>query len=153
MGVSPTALPQVRLVAPEVASVSGADPGSRAGCAVLPLAVRGNWVAVLDQPDSPRRATLIILAASADQDVINRIVAEAARKLGTAVASVADDASDSPDRKDENGTKPDSFEPPASPFGSSASPFGSSTGDSPFGSSANPFSSTNPFSRPGGRAD
>ena len=152
VGVSLTALPQVRLVAPEVASVSGADPGSREGRAVLPLAVRGNWVAVLDQSDSSRRATLIILAASADQDVINRIVAEAARKLGTAVASVADDASDSPDRKDENGTKTDPFEPPASPFGSSASPSGSSTGNSPFGSSTSPFgSSTGPFGGSGER--
>lgn len=150
VGASPTALPQVRLVAPDAASVSGADPGSRAGRALLPLAVRGNWVAVLDQPDSPRRATLIILAASADQDVIDRIVNEAAAGLGTAVASVADDAPDSPDRKDPD--RKDENGPTTGPSGSSTNPFGSSAG--PFGSSVGPFDSpTNPFSGPGGRVD
>ena len=145
MGASPTAVPRVRLVAPKAASVSGADPGSRAGRALLPLAVRGNWVAVLDQPDSPRRVTLIILAASTDQDVIDGIVADAAGRLGPAVASVADDAPDSPAPDDgSGGSAPD-------PFGSTPDPLGSAP--DPFASASDPFGpAPDPFGGPGDQA-
>ncbi|WP_147681137.1 VWA domain-containing protein [Actinomyces ruminicola] len=140
-GMSPTAPPYAILADAAAPSVSGAVGGARDGHAVLPLAVRGNWVAILDQPDSPKHVTLLVLLASAAPEAIEKVVADAREHLGTAVASVSP-----PVRQDEDGrpagasgtegTKPAG----AAPFGDS-SPFG---GSSPFGDSS-PFDDSSPF--------
>ena len=91
MGLSPTAVPRVELVEPEVPSVSGATPGSRGGRAVVPLGVRGQWIAVADQPsqsDDARRVTLIVLAASLDDAVLAKVVDDARAHLAARVDSI-----------------------------------------------------------------
>ena len=91
MGLSPTAVPRVELVEPDVPSVSGATPGSRGGRAVVPLGVRGQWIAVADQPsqsDDARRVTLIVLAASLDDAVLAKVVDDARAHLAARVDSI-----------------------------------------------------------------
>ena len=88
MGASPMSIPDVTVVAPDAPSISGASPiGARKGHAVLPLSVRGNWIAVLDQPDSPRRVT-VVLVASMDDRAKERLVETAGRELATGVARI-----------------------------------------------------------------
>ena len=89
-GLLPTSAPTVELVSPDVPSVCGADPGARRGRAVLPLGVRGNWVAVLDQPDSPRHVTVVALAAtSKGNQALQQVLDDAGRHLADRVASIA----------------------------------------------------------------
>lgn len=91
MGLSPTAVPRVELVEPDAPSVSGATPGSRGGRAVVPLGVRGQWIAVADQPsqaDDARRVTLIVLAASLDDAVLAKVVDDARAHLASRVDSI-----------------------------------------------------------------
>ena len=89
-GLLPTSAPTVELVSPDVPSVCGADPGARRGHAVLPLGVRGNWVAVLDQPDSPRHVTVVALAAtSKGNQALQQVLDDAGRHLADRVASIA----------------------------------------------------------------
>ena len=91
MGLSPTAVPRVELVEPDAPSVSGATPGSRGGRAVVPLGVRGQWIAVADQPsqsDDARRVTLIVLAASLDDAVLAKVVDDARAHLAARVDSI-----------------------------------------------------------------
>ncbi|RRD30751.1 VWA domain-containing protein [Actinomyces bowdenii] len=106
MGALPTDMPRVELAAPGAVSVSGATPGSRDGRAVLPLSLRGNWVAVLDRPDSPREATLIIMAASMEDAVVARIVDDARQRLAARVSSVAQTGGDSPRGPSSGGAEP-----------------------------------------------
>ena len=101
VGLSPTSMPAVELVGTDAPSVSGADPGSRKNRAVLPLGVRGNWVAILDQSDSPRRVTVVALAAvSAGNQALQKVLEDAGRHLASRVAEVApktDEAADDAD--------------------------------------------------------
>lgn len=97
-GVSPMASPYVRLVSPEAPSVSGAPTSVVKGRAALPLAVRGNWVAVLDQPDSPRHVTLVLLASGGSRadDDIARIQQDASERLATRLSRIASTGTSAP---------------------------------------------------------
>ena len=88
-GLAPTSVPQVRLDQPQAPSVSGSLEGQRGGHAVLPLSVRGNWVVVLDQPDSPRTVTLLVFSPSLERSDIDRITQDAAKRLPSRVATLA----------------------------------------------------------------
>lgn len=88
-GAAPASVPVVELVEPDVPSVSGAPVGHRKRRAVIPLGVRGNWIAVLDQPDSPRHVTLIVLATANDESAIAKVKTDAAEKIAGRVRSVA----------------------------------------------------------------
>ena len=101
IGLSPTSMPVVELVSPDAPSVSGAAPGSRRNRAVLPLGVRGNWVAVLDRPDSPRSVTVVALAAaSAGNQALQKVLEDAGRHLAGQVAGVAPETDESVDDAD-----------------------------------------------------
>lgn len=65
MGWLPTEPGHVELVGTDVPSVSDATPGRHGTVARLPLAVHQHWVAVLDQPDSPRTVTVAFLVNGA----------------------------------------------------------------------------------------
>ena len=108
IGLSPTSMPVVELVSPDAPSVSGAAPGSRRNRAVLPLGVRGNWVAVLDRPDSPRSVTVVALAAaSAGNQALQKVLDDAGRHLAGQVAGVAPETDESVD--DADGSRGASF--------------------------------------------
>lgn len=101
IGLSPTSMPVVELVSPDAPSVSGAAPGSRRNRAVLPLGVRGNWVAVLDRPDSPRSVTVVALAAaSAGNQALQKVLDDAGRHLAGQVAGVAPETDEGVDDAD-----------------------------------------------------
>ena len=108
IGLSPTSMPAVELVGTDAPSVSGAAPGSRRNRAVLPLGVRGNWVAVLDRPDSPRSVTVVALAAaSAGNQALQKVLDDAGRHLAGQVAGVAPETDESVD--DADGSRGASF--------------------------------------------
>ena len=108
IGLSPTSMPVVELVSPDAPSVSGAAPGSRRNRAVLPLGVRGNWVAVLDRPDSPRSVTVVALAAaSAGNQALQKVLDDAGRHLAGQVAGVAPETDERVD--DADGSRGASF--------------------------------------------
>lgn len=101
IGLSPTSMPVVELVSPDAPSVSGAAPGSRRNRAVLPLGVRGNWVAVLDRPDSPRSVTVVALAAaSTGNQALQKVLEDAGRHLAGQVAGVAPETDEGVDDAD-----------------------------------------------------
>lgn len=101
IGLSPTSMPVVELVSPDASSVSGAAPGSRRNRAVLPLGVRGNWVAVLDRPDSPRSVTVVALAAaSTGNQALQKVLEDAGRHLAGQVAGVAPETDEGVDDAD-----------------------------------------------------
>ncbi|SPT52942.1 Uncharacterised protein [Actinomyces bovis] len=110
LGWSPTSVPRVRLVSPEALTVCGGPDGSSTGRDTLPLAVRGSWMAIADQLDSPKRVSLLVLSAYGDQEAIDRITADAAERLGRAVA----DAFPQPNSPEQTGSP----EGPTNPFGS-----------------------------------
>ncbi|NDR53412.1 VWA domain-containing protein [Actinomyces sp. 565] len=139
VGISPTEAPYVVVAGPDAPSVSGAVGGARDGHAVLPLAVRGNWVAILDQPDSPRRVTLLVLLASAAPEAIEKVVADAREHLATAVASVA--SSSRPAVAQDAGAGLGADAGAADPGLDGANPFGDSA---PLGGSA-PAEDSSPF--------
>lgn len=85
-GAAPTTTPWVELDSP-LSSISGAVPGARKGVARLPLGVRGNWVAVMDQ-GSPAAATLIVLLGSEDQAALDSVLADARQRLGERVRGI-----------------------------------------------------------------
>lgn len=134
-GWSPTSMPRAELVS-DSPSVSGMSPGERGGRAQLPLALCGQWVAILDQLDSPRTVTLLVLAiSSTDREGIQSIVDEASKELPRAVSGIA-------------GSMKKSVGPDAEDVGDSDAPeesvFGSDIGEREPGRS--PFSSDGPFS-------
>lgn len=131
-GLLPTSAPTVELVSPDVPSVCGADPGARRGHAVLPLGVRGNWVAVLDQPDSPRHVTVVALAAtSKGNQALQQVLDDAGRHLADRVASIApQDAGQGDDARSQD---PGFGSGSTGPSTSSAS-FGTGSSGSGFGS-------------------
>lgn len=88
MGWLPTSTPRAELASP-MPSVSGMTPGERAGRAQVPLGLRGQWVAVLDQPDSPDTVTLLIMTRSNDPVEVERVLDGARRDLSSAVRSVS----------------------------------------------------------------
>lgn len=101
IGLSPTSMPVVELVSPDAPSVSGAAPGSRRNRAVLPLGVRGNWVAVLDRPDSPRSVTVVALAAaSTGNQALQKVLEDAGQHLAGQVAGVAPETDEGVDDAD-----------------------------------------------------
>lgn len=157
LGWSPTSLPEVRLVEPKVPSVSGVLVGARNGCARLPLEIRGHWVAVADQPDSPSRVSLLVLAADSDPQTIGAITADAAERLGRTVAEsfpAAPQASTGPDVGAGGAANP--FAPagggPVPDGGTAGNPFAAQPGSfSPFAPGPGGGGSPNPFGPVGGQ--
>ena len=131
-GLLPTSAPTVELVSPDVPSVCGADPGARRGHAVLPLGVRGNWVAVLDQPDSPRHVTVVALAAtSKGNQALQQVLDDAGRHLADRVASIApQDAG----QGDDAGSQDPGFGSGSTGPSTSSASFGTGSSGSGFGS-------------------
>lgn len=86
VGVWPTRVPYAVVVAPRAPSVSGAPVGQRGGRATVPVSLRGNWIAILDQPDSPRRVTLVMVAQGTAEVARDRLVDRAGRELAARVA-------------------------------------------------------------------
>ena len=86
VGVWPTRVPYAVVVAPRAPSVSGAPVGQRGGRATVPVSLRGNWIAILDQPDSPRRVTLVMVAQGTAEAARDRLVDRAGRELAARVA-------------------------------------------------------------------
>lgn len=89
-GASPVSTGWVEFVG-SAPSVSGDSPGHKDGHATMPLGVRGQWVAVLDQPNSPQRITLILLAASSDQHTYEAIAKGAEKNLRSRLKSLTQD--------------------------------------------------------------
>lgn len=125
LGWSPTSVPQVRLVSPDLPSVAGqasdaaGSTGSKDSRALLPLSVRGSWVAVADQPDSPRHVSVLVIADQADR--VDAIVAKAAERLGAEMAAVLPEPA-----------QPQQEAPQTGGQGSGGNPFaGTSTGGAP----------------------
>lgn len=131
-GLLPTSAPTVELVSPDVPSVCGADPGARRGHAVLPLGVRGNWVAVLDQPDSPRHVNVVALAAtSKGNQALQQVLDDAGRHLADRVASIApQDAG----QGDDAGSQDPGFGSGSTGPSTSSASFGTGSSGSGFGS-------------------
>ncbi|WP_167202359.1 vWA domain-containing protein [Actinomyces respiraculi] len=137
-GASPTASPYVRLVSPEAPSISGSPTSTVKGRALLPLAVRGNWVAVLDQPDSPRHVTLILLASGGSRadDDIARVQQDVADRLASRLALVAPTGTSAPAAEAAPpaaagfGTADSDAAAPGSVFGSGSDPGAGGVGSS-----------------------
>ena len=90
MGIWPASIPSAVVVAPDAPSISGAPTGRSGRRAVLPVSIVGNWIAILDRPDSPRRVTLILLAQGTGQDAQDRVVQDARRHLADRVRTIAE---------------------------------------------------------------
>jgi hypothetical protein len=87
-GLAPTTRPWVELSgAPD--SISGASPGVRRGAAVLPVGVRGNWIAVKDRSD-PEEVTLLVLLGADDPSALDRVLQDARHRLGDRVRSLGE---------------------------------------------------------------
>lgn len=145
MGWSPTATGRVVLDS-GYPSISGAQPGSEGSPARarLPLGIAGNWVAVLDQTDSPDFITLILLIGSIAAQEQRRVLADARDNLGDRVSEISNqvDDSDELDRSDDAHASPsnslNSQTRNESPFPNpSGSPWGHSP-DSPFPDDSRP---------------
>lgn len=62
-------------------STSGEIPGHKNGKAILPLAMRGKWVAVLEQGLASSHVTLIILTSGQSREDFNTVAAKIAKDL------------------------------------------------------------------------
>lgn len=142
IGALPTSGPRAELV-DAGPSVSG-KLGQRKGCAQVLLFLPGQWVAVLDQPDSPRAATVVVLANSNDPMEVEAMLADVRRDLAERVtdlkasASVKSDSTSTPSPEQKGATS----ENVSSPFGQSSSFGAASTAT---GNTNLPFSTTDSF--------
>lgn len=89
MGASPVSRGWVELQS-SAPSISGDYPGHMNGHATMPLGLRGQWIAVQDQPNSPKRITLILLASNANQDALEAVARVADQNLRTRLKALAE---------------------------------------------------------------
>ena len=123
MGLSPMSAPWAELVSDSL-SVSSASMGTKNGNAQLPVSLRGQWIAVLDQ-NALDSASVIIMAKSNAPSEIDAILNDARNEMAAAIFALRE-ANPRPEEtvKKADGEELAVWDQPASPFdGGESSPW------------------------------